>query len=406
MWEINQDTDTLTNQDASKSYAQRFRKQLIQMPYDIVLPNLGFDSQSGRLIEWIKQVGDKVKKGEVLAVIESDKVEVEFESLAEGTIAELCAAEGDEVPVGSVIARLTQDEEQSHRDSVLPTSKITASVAPRPELEATKAPETSIALALPKVRKAARQAGIMLDDILRAGYANPITMQDLSSFQGGKLESPGAKIVVRSPMQQRSAELISRSKFEAPHFYVSGEFDLERVISRLDKYLRLNDLIQYVLVRALQQVPQLNARYENEKLYQYVGVHLAIAVATDKGVIAPVIRNAERYSLHTLASQSKSIIQRAREGRLASSEVQGGTFTISNLGGIKQVAHFTAVINPPQIAIAAVGSVKQRPVVINGGLHLRHTVSITLSGDHRFLDGMTLGQFLQAIQAQLDKLQD
>ena len=159
-------------------------------------------------------------------------------------------------------------------------------------------------------------------------------------------------------------------------------------------------------MRALQQVPQLNARYENEKLYQYDGVHLAVAVATDKGLIAPVIRNAERYSLHTLASQSKSIIQRAREGRLASSEVQGGTFTISNLGGIKQVDHFTAVINPPQIAIAAVGSVKQRPVVINGGLHLRHTVSITLSGDHRFLDGMALGQFLQAIQTQLDRLQE
>ena len=129
------------------------------MPYDIVLPNLGFDSQSGRLIEWIKQVGDKVKKGEVLAVIESDKAEVEFESLAEGTIAELCAAEGDEVPVGSVIARLTQEEEQSHSDSVLPTSNTPASLAPRPELEATNSLETSQALALPKVRKAAKTSG-------------------------------------------------------------------------------------------------------------------------------------------------------------------------------------------------------------------------------------------------------
>ena len=376
------------------------------MPYDIVLPNLGFDSQSGRLIEWSKQVGDKVKKGEVLAIIESDKAEVEFESLAEGTIAELCAAEGDEVPVGSVIARLTQEEEQSHSDSVLPTSKTTASLAPRPELEATNALETSQALALPKVRKAAKQAGVKLDDILRAGYVNPITMQDLAGFQGDKLESPGVNIVERSPMQQRSAERISRSKFEAPHFYVSGEFDMEQALSRLDKDLRFNDVIQFVIVRALQQVPQLNARYENEKLYQYDGVHLAAAVATEKGLIAPVIRNAESYSIHALASQSRSIIQRAREGRLALSEVQGGTFTISNLGGIKQVDHFTAVINPPQIAIAAVGSVKQRPVVINGGLHLRHTVSITLSGDHRFLDGMALGQFLQAIQTQLDRLQE
>ena len=133
-------------------------------------------------------------------------------------------------------------------------------------------------------------------------------------------------------MQQRSAERISRSKFEAPHFYVSGEFDMEQALSRLDKDLRFNDVIQFVIVRALQQVPQLNARYENEKLYQYDGVHLAAAVATEKGLIAPVIRNAESYSIHALASQSRSIIKRAREGRLALSEVQGRNFHYQQSG--------------------------------------------------------------------------
>jgi pyruvate dehydrogenase E2 component (dihydrolipoamide acetyltransferase) len=167
---------------------------------------------------------------------------------------------------------------------------------------------------------------------------------------------------------------------------------------------RVNDLIQYVTVRALMQVSALNATFEDGHLYQYDGINLAIAVARDDGLLTPVIKGAERFSLEGLAKESRSLVQRTRENRLQPADLGSGTFTISNLGVIRQVDQFTAVINPPQVAILAVGTVKQRPVIINGGFHAHHTVHLTVSGDHRVVDGMHLGQFLVVWQQELNQL--
>ena len=167
----------------------------------------------------------------------------------------------------------------------------------------------------------------------------------------------------------------------------------------------INDLLQYLTVQTLLRVPELNATYENGRLLHHRSVNLAIAVAREDGLITPVLAGAERYSLSGLASESRALIQRARDNRLQAADLQSGTFTISNLGVVPQVEHFTAVINPPQVAILAVGSVKPRPVVIGGGLHIRHTVHLTLSGDHRVVDGMHLAQFMAAFQDALDRLE-
>jgi len=426
------------------------------MVTDIVMPNLGFDSQSGLLVEWLKKSGDFVQKGEVLAVIESDKANVEFESVASGTIIELCYAVGDDIPVGSVVARLADSSEEAANIEATPTQFTQVSVSPvasrianeygidlstvvgsgsggkitKQDVEqhiSTEHPKAEPALsssgiqilALPKVRREARQAGINLQAVLQAGYSNPISMLDLEDYQNATKQSArvtapiselpdGATQIELSSIQKRAAQRISKSKQEAPHFYVSGEFDLEDAIAYIQKLpskLRLNDLIQYLVVQTLQRVPQLNARYENGELYQYDNINLSMAVALNDGLITPTIQNAQDYSLQGLANQSRSLIQKARENRLAATDLQGGTFTISNLGVIKQVDHFTAVINPPQVAIVAVGTIKKRPVVINDGLHLHHTVWLTVSGDHRFVDGMALGKFLQIFQSQLDSLQ-
>lgn len=377
------------------------------MPVDIVLPNLGFDAQTGRLIEWVKQVGDVVEKGDVIAVIESDKAEVEFESIVAGTITELCVSEDEEVPVGTVIARLGGPVDVIASPTFTPAAesavKSTTSMVDAPSSMKLGA---DLPLALPKVRRAARQAGVSLEEMIQAGYANPITLNDLNSFQQTGAKLPAATLIKQSALQMRTAERMSRSQREAPHFYVSGEFDLEGVLASVGNQLRPNDLLQYLIVKALEQVPQLNARHQDGKVFQYDDVHLAMAIALDTGLIAPVIRNAQSFSLAELATLSKDLIQRAREGRLSPDEMVGGTFTVSNLGMIKQVDHFTAVINPPQVAIAAIGVIKRRPIVINDGLHLRRTVWVTLSGDHRFVDGMALAQFLAAFQAQLDQLQE
>jgi pyruvate dehydrogenase E2 component (dihydrolipoamide acetyltransferase) len=427
---------------------------------DIVMPNLGFDTQEARIIEWLKQPGDTLRKGEVIAVIESDKANVELEAIADGVLVQQVFPADTMVSVGAVIARLGTAGENV-KDVVVSASLPTTAninVSPiarriaeenkldlsaiagsgaggrimRQDVEARLVPShsgfSSKVLALPKVRKAAREAGVNLAQLQASGVAGQITMQDLQHYLqqadksvasigvigSSQSEQPqfvsdtdGAQEVSLSRMRQTIGQRLSKSMQDAPHFYVSGEFDVEDALAGLQKLLfdprpRINDLLQYLSVQTLQLVPQLNATYQDGKLYQHSSVHLAIAVGLEDGLITPVITNAQRYSLQGMAQESRGLVERARAGRLRLDDVHEGTFTISNLGVIKQVEQFTAVINPPQVATLAVGTVKQRPVVLNGGLHIRHTVKLTLSGDHRVVDGLTLGRFMAAFQTQLD----
>lgn len=430
------------------------------MAVDIVMPNLGFDTQSGRLIEWLKQPGESVARGEILAVVESDKANVELESMTAGIVLELLVVADTEVAVGTVIARVGAREEIPHAVAVAPAPTFGITTAPpeispvarrlaeehridlsrvsgsgpggkimRGDIEAviqtaTGSP-TSAAhsngslLALPKVRKAARDAGIDLVRVRASGAKGQITLADLATYQSALSTPPpassvepvaemavvreGAREIPRSRARKAIGDRLGKSKRDAPHFYVSGEFDIEAAIARLPANTRINDLIQYLTVQALMVVPELNATYEQDRVYGYDQVNLGIAVALDDGLITPVLQHAEHYSLQGIASEARALIQRTRENRLKTDDLQGGTFTISNLGMVKQVERFTAVINPPQVAILAVGTVKQRPVVIDGGLHIHHTVYLTLSGDHRAVDGMHLARYMAAFQEALDK---
>jgi pyruvate dehydrogenase E2 component (dihydrolipoamide acetyltransferase) len=222
-----------------------------------------------------------------------------------------------------------------------------------------------------------------------------------------QVERDGVVEIPLSRMRQTIGSRLQKSKQDAPHFYVTGEYDLEtalKVINALpEPRPRVNDLIQYLTVRTLMRVPELNATFEDGHLYRHESVNLAIAVAREDGLLTPVIQGADRFSLEGLAKESYSLIRRTRDNRLQTSDLSGGTFTISNLGVIHQVDHFSAVINPPQVAILAVGTVKQRPVIINSGIHVRHTVHLTLSGDHRVVDGMHLGHFMAVYQQELDQ---
>lgn len=434
------------------------------MAVEIVMPNLGFDTQSGRLIEWLKQPGDPVNAGEVLAVVESDKSNVELESIATGTLLEVLAAPGADVPVGAVIARVgSASERQAEAQPAAPAASTppTSSAAPatpadasplarrlaeehgidlarisgsgpggrimRSDIEAALAsrPAPSAAdagpLALPRVRKAARAAGVPLDGISPTGAHGQITIDDLQRHLAAAAASatatpapasapppqPAAAEGVREIPLSRARRIIGerlgKSMREAPHFYVSGEFDVDAAMRALPGRIRINDLLQYLAVQALLRVPALNATFHGDQLHQYEHVHLGIAVGLEDALMTPVLRSAERYSLQGLAEESRALIERTRSGRLRADDLQGGTFTVSNLGVVRQVERFTAVINPPQVAILAIGAVRQRPVVIAGGLHVRHTVFLTLSGDHRAVDGMHLARYMAAFQEQLDQ---
>lgn len=413
------------------------------MTTDIVMPNLGFDTQTARLIEWLKQPGDSVTKGEIIAVIESDKANVELESAAGGVVLELLAKADEEVAIGAVIARVGQADAVSASAPVVdparasetkssPVAKRVASesnvdlaqiagsgpqgrvmrsdVEAFVEREVPPANGAGTVLALPKVRKAAREAGLDLHQITPTGPCGNITLADLNAHQAAlaapQLEAEGERKIPLSRVRQIIGQRLGDSKREAPHFYVTGEFDLEAALARLKSIPApqpgLNDLIQYLTVQTLRRVPALNATFKDGQLIQYDAVNLAIAVAREDGLITPVVRGAERFSLTGLAQESKPLIKRARDNRLQPDDLQGGTFTISNLGVVRQVDQFTAIINPPQVAILAVGAVKPRPVVINGGLHVRHTVHLSLSGDHRAIDGMDLGQFMAVFQEEVD----
>lgn len=428
------------------------------MSTEIVMPNLGFDVQQARLIEWLKQPGDAVQKGEVIAVVESDKANVELESIAGGVVLEQLVAAGVEVPVGAVLARVGPAGEPAQairasavsipapaidRPAPVESSPIARKLAadhgidlatlagsgPRgrvtkEDVEAAIAQsalgartERTAVRALPKVRQAARKAGVKLADVTPTGRNGVVTMADLQAHIQPTERAPavevgaasaGGQAIPLSRIRQVIGKRMGESKREAPHFYVTGEFDLEASLGRLKAMPApqpgINDLIQYVAVQALRRAPALNATFQQDTLYRFDAVNLAIAVARDEGLITPVLRGAERFSLAGLAQESRKLIERTRANKLQPDDLQGGTFTISNLGMIRQVDQFVAIINPPQVAILAVGAVKQRPVVIDGGLHIRHTVHLTLSGDHRVVDGVDLGQFMAAFQAELDNV--
>jgi pyruvate dehydrogenase E2 component (dihydrolipoamide acetyltransferase) len=211
----------------------------------------------------------------------------------------------------------------------------------------------------------------------------------------------GRDEVVISPMRQAIARHVSKSAQEAPHFYTGTELDFTDALANLPEGVGLNILIMRLCIQALQTQPELNATYENGHLYHDSHVHLAIAVALPNGLISPVLHRADDYSLSGLAERSRDLIDRARVNKLRPDELSGGTFTISNLGIVKQVDRFTAIINPPQVAILAIGTAKPRPVVLNGGLHIRTTAHLTLSADHRIVDGMLAARFLEALNNHL-----
>jgi len=421
------------------------------MATDIVMPNLGFDTQSGQVIEWYKQPGDPVQKGEPLALVEADKANVDLESIASGVLLETLVPLDVDIDIGTVIARIgTQAEYDSSSAQLVSATPQIAATPGRSPLESRVSPvakrlaeannvdlqgvvgsgtrgritredveahltyeipqtNAGIPMALTKVRKAAHEAGIALVEL---GITDrPITFADLEAFQQQQSvpEQPpaaqreGAQITSLSRMRQTIARRMVVSKQTAPHFYVTGEFDLTDALDRLqDHKAKVNDLLQYLTVQALLAVPELNATFEDDVLYLHDHINLAIAVALDTGLMTPVLHKASHFSLSGLAERSRDLVKRTRAGKLQPEEMRGGTFTISNLGVIPQVQHFTAIINPPQVAILAVGTVKQRPVMIDGGLYARHTVHMTLSGDHRVVDGMHLGRFMAAFQTALD----
>lgn len=421
---------------------------------ELVLPNLGFSMEEGRILAWLKAPGDAIHKGEPVAEIEGDKATVELEATVNGVLAEIIVPTGQVAAVGAVLAHIRPDSAMSEPERqpntrnagtdeprISPVAQrlarekgveLTAIIGTGPggritrqDIEAGVAEQTLGSpvrvLAAPAVRKFARDHSIDLSMVQGTGKEGRRTRGDVEAFLEARVTSTdlsprledsetwpasatpaeGRHAVPSSPSRQVISRKLAASAREAPHFFTTAQLDLTDALDHLPDGVGLNALILYMTVRALKAVPALNATFENETLYHYDHVNLSLAVALPDSLLSPVLHHADDFSLTGLASRAKDLISRARAGKLRTDEMSGGTFTVSNLGMVEQVERFTAILNPPQVGILAVGAAKDRPLAINRGLHIRKTVYVTLSADHRAVDGMVAARFIEQFDRQL-----
>jgi pyruvate dehydrogenase E2 component (dihydrolipoyllysine-residue acetyltransferase) len=414
------------------------------MATEIKLPRLGQGMESGTLVRWLKQEGDQVEKGEPLYELDTDKVTQEVEADASGVLLKIAVQEG-EVPVGETIAVIGEqgedvpepqtkdeepevDEEPQEEGSRAPARDEErergrqASAEPMTD-QVAEAPEpmkvNGRIKASPLARRIARENGIDLNELRGTGPEGRIVAEDVERALAGP--APAAPAAATAPTEVEVEQLTSIRKtiarrltqaWEAPVFQISMSADMARaqeIREQLVEQTRegetkptVSDVLTKVAAIALMRHPQVNAHFEDETMKRFPAAHVGMAVATDRGLVVPVIRNADRLRLSEIAAARADLVGRSREGKLQQQDLDGGTFTISNLGmyGVEQ---FVAVLNPPQVAILAVGAIEERPVVVEGGLEIRPMMSLTLTCDHRALDGAVAAEFLRTVRSLLEE---
>jgi pyruvate dehydrogenase E2 component (dihydrolipoamide acetyltransferase) len=390
---------------------------------DILMPALSPTMTEGKLARWLKKPGDAIAPGDVIAEIETDKAMMEVEAIDEGMLGEIKVPEGTEgVAVNAVIATLVGGDE-----SASPKKPTKAEASPPPSLPPQGAglgggekPAAKPALnghanriiATPLARRLAKAAGIDMSAIKGSGPHGRIVKADVDKAAGPRAPRPapaaappGAfKTVPHSSIRKTIARRLVEAKSTIPHFYLTVDMviddllKLRKDINEKGGYkISVNDFVIKACAFALRKMPQVNASWSDEAMIVYENVDVSVAVATPDGLITPIIRNADQKSLSAISAEMKDLAQRAKDKKLKLDEFQGGGFSISNLGmyGIKD---FSAIINPPQAAILAVGAGEQRPIVKNGALAVGSVMSCTLSCDHRVVDGATGAEFLQVLK--------
>jgi pyruvate dehydrogenase E2 component (dihydrolipoamide acetyltransferase) len=359
---------------------------------DVIMPALGIAQDTGRVLRWFHAEGARVSKGEPLIEVETDKVTIELEAPADGTLAAVTAKAGEDVPVGSVIACILASGETA-ASAVAPGS------------------EPARPLASPVARRMAREAGIDLAALhLRLGrpvVASDIRLEDAPSAAPAPTSVQGGPTPVGRTWRTM-AERTLASWQTVPHFALQRELDASRLLSwqrlareRTGVRITVTDLLVRVVANALVAHPALNRAWSDSGLVGGAGVGLGLAVALDDGLVVPVIQDAEGLGLPEICARRQELVARAREGRLAPADVQGGTFTISNLG-MYGVDAFTAIINAPQAAILAVGRISDRVLALDGAAVVTPALTLTLSCDHRAVDGARAAAFLQTVAATLE----
>lgn len=410
------------------------------MPVKILMPALSPTMEHGNLAKWIKKEGDTVSAGEVIAEIETDKATMEVEAVDEGTLGKIVVQEGvQEVAVNSLIAVLLEEgEDASAIEDFVAKNSTPAPVPAAKKLEAESksvpaAPTPSVPqakaeqkvtkpgpagriFASPLARRIASNEGVSLSSIIGTGPHGRIVKADV--LAGGSARGRVQRhtqeynLVPNNNMRKVIAKRLVESKQTVPHFYLSVECAMDSVLEARSqvnasfgddksKKLSVNDFVILATAKALKDVPEANASWSDEAIMMYNNIDVSIAVAIDGGLITPVIRNADQKEITKISSEMKDLAKRARENSLKPEEFQGGGFSISNLGmyGIK---NFNAIVNPPQGCILAVGASSKRAVIVDDKIEMRTMMDVSLSCDHRVVDGAVGALFLNAFKKYIE----
>jgi pyruvate dehydrogenase E2 component (dihydrolipoamide acetyltransferase) len=393
------------------------------MAETITMPKLGFDMAEGTLVRWLKHEGETVAKGEVLAEIETDKATVEVEASVSGTVRRLLVGAKSTVPVGAPIAILGSPDESI--DDLSPSVAPPPSAAPAPaESAPVSAPTfgsqpsaTSIGVpggvrASPVARRIADEQGIDLKRLRGSGPEGRIVKKDVISAAPAAAAVPAGagESIPLTRLRAAIGRRMQSSKQQVPHFYLTVDLDVRNLVdlrSQLnavqpeDARFSVNDFVVKAAALALRDVPGLNASLLGDSLVRHAEVNIGVAVAVDEGLLTVVVRQADLKSLRQIGEEVRAMAARARLGRVRPEDVEGSTFTVSNLG-MFDIDHFVAIINPPEAAILAVGSVRETPVVQGGQLLAGLRLKVTLSADHRVTDGAEAARWLQAFRSRLE----
>jgi pyruvate dehydrogenase E2 component (dihydrolipoamide acetyltransferase) len=396
------------------------------MAETVIMPKLGFDMSEGTLVRWVISEGQPVHKGAVLAEIETDKATVEVESSYEGIVARHLVSEKDVVPVNTPIAIIAAPGEQiteTHVAGKQVASKQVAEVqVASKQIAAEAAPSSSPGPAVkasPIARRLAREKGIDLSTITGTGPAGRIIKKDVESAVSKPLSMPvpeptvkrqGETQVPLTKLRAAIARRMAEAKQQVPHFYITHDYNMATLMALRkqingilteDDKISVNDMIIKAVALTLKRFPNLNASFQGNEVVQHGVVNIGIAVAVEGGLLTVVCRDTDQKSLRQIAREVKSVVSRAREGKVRPDDIEGSTFSISNLG-MYDVEEFSAIINPPEAAILAVGAVKDVPVVTDGQLGVGVRMKATISVDHRVSDGVEAAKFMQALAEPLE----
>ncbi len=400
------------------------------MAETITMPKLGFDMQEGTLVRWVRREGETVKKGDVLAEIETDKATVEVESSAGGVVRRLLVDQGAIVPIGAPIAIIGEADEKIEAPAVAAQPKLMpVAQAPEshPETRAGEFRAETMALpagatkASPLARRMANDAKVDLGQLHGSGPGGRITRKDIEAAlaQGRGRASGEAGTAIRraevmsredtrvplSKLRQAIGRRMSELKSSVPHFYVTHEYRMERLLDlreqansvlRGDEKLSVNDFVVRAAAMCLREFPNLNSAFQGDHILRHGDINIGVAVAVEGGLLTVVCRNADQKDLREISDEIRTMATRARSGKVHPNDIEGSTFTISNLG-MFDVENFGAIINPPEAAILALGSARQVAVVERDQVHPGWRMKATLAVDHRASDGAEAAQFMQAL---------